>query len=194
MIDKLNFFIVLAKECHFGKAATKLGITQPSLSASIRQLEQNLGVMLINRGSRFQSLTAEGDKVLSWALRITSDTKTMKEEIRTRNFGLSGTLSIGAIPTAIPNIPEISNIFLNRHPNVKLKLFSLNSNEILGALERFEIDVGMTYLSNEPLRKLKSIPFYSESYYLITSSENLGSKEKIISWATASKLKLCLFL
>ena len=49
MIDKLNFFITLARERHFGKAAVRLGITQPSLSAAIRQLEQNLGVTLINR-------------------------------------------------------------------------------------------------------------------------------------------------
>ena len=78
LIDKLNFFIALARERHFGKAALKLGITQPSLSAAIRQLEENLGVMLINRGSRFQNLTDEGKKVLDWALKITADTRTMR--------------------------------------------------------------------------------------------------------------------
>ena len=192
MIDKLNFFITLAGERHFGRAASKLGITQPSLSASIRQLEQTLGVTLINRGSRFQNLTDDGDKVLAWALRITADTRTMKEEIKNRSIGLSGTLSIGAIPTAIPKVPQISNIFLTRHPNVKLKLLSLNSNEILGALERFEVDVGMTYLGDEPLRKLKSVAFYSERYCLITSRENLDAGEKTMSWASASKFKLCL--
>ncbi|PQM60348.1 MAG: LysR family transcriptional regulator [Rhodobacteraceae bacterium] len=192
MIDKLNFFITLARERHFGKAAVRLGITQPSLSAAIRQLEQNLGVTLINRGSRFQNLTPDGDKVLAWALKITADTRTMKEEIKNRSAGLSGTLSIGAIPTAITYIPEISNIFLNRHPNVKLRLLSLNSNEILGALERFEIDVGMTYLGNEPSSKLTTIPFYSESYCLITSGKNLNLDKETITWSQASKLRLCL--
>ena len=192
MIDKLNFFILLARERHFGKAALKLGITQPSLSAAIRQLEQSLGVMLINRGSRFKNLTTEGEKVLTWALRITADTRTMKEEIRNRSVGLSGILSIGSIPTAIPNIPEISSFFLKRHPNVKLKLLSLNSNEIVGALERFEIDVGMTYLNSEPIGKLKNVPFYSESYCLITARENFNPGNKTISWLEASKLRLCL--
>ena len=192
MIDKLNFFIVLAKERHFGKAAIKLGITQPSLSAAIRQLEQNLGVILINRGSRFQNLTTEGDKVLSWALQITADTKTMKEEIRNRTIGVSGTLSIGAIPTAIPNVPKISNIFIDRHPNVKLKLLSLNSNEILGALERFEIDVGMTYLNNEFVGKFQSVPLYSESYCLITTKACFNQKKETVSWVEAAKLRLCL--
>ena len=192
MIDKLNFFITLARERHFGKAAFSLGITQPSLSAAIRQLEQNLGVILINRGSRFQNLTEDGDKVLAWALRITADTRTMKEEIKNRNIGLSGTLAIGAIPTGITSIPEISNRFLDRHPNVKLKLLSLNSNEILGALERFEIDVGMTYLGNEPNRKLTTLSFYSERYCLITSGKNLNLDKETITWKQASKLRLCL--
>ena len=192
MLDKLNFFIVLAGERHFGKAALKLGITQPSLSAAIRQLEESLGVMLINRGSRVQGLTEEGDRVLNWALKITADTRTMKEEIQNRTKGLSGTLVIGAIPTAMPAIPEITNSFLNRHPNVKLKLLSRNSNEVLGALERFEIDVGMTYLSNEPLGKLKNVPFYDESYCLITPKENFTCNRITVSWLDASKLRLCL--
>jgi DNA-binding transcriptional LysR family regulator len=192
VLDKLNFFIVLAGERHFGKAAIKLGITQPSLSAAIRHLEQTLGVMLINRGSRFKNLTDEGDKVLNWALRITADTRTMKEEIQNRTKGLSGTLVIGAIPTAMPAIPEITNSFLNRHPDVKLTLLSQNSNEVLGALERFEIDVGMTYLSNEPLGKLKNVPFYEESYCLITPSESFILKKKVVPWVDAAKLRLCL--
>ncbi len=192
MIDKLNFFITLARERHFGNAAVSLGITQPSLSAAIRQLEQNLGVTLINRGSRFQNLTEDGDKVLAWALRITADARTMKEEIKNRSIGLSGTLSIGAIPTGITYIPEISNMFLDRHPNIKLRLLSLNSNEILGALERFEIDVGMTYLGNKPNGKLITVSFYSESYCLITSDKNLNLHKETITWTQASKLRLCL--
>ena len=192
MLDKLNFFIVLAGERHFGKAALKLGITQPSLSAAIRQLEENLGAMLINRGSRFQGLTEEGDRVLNWALKITADTRTMKEEIQNRTKGLSGTLVIGAVPTAMPAIPEITNSFLNRHPDVKLKLLSQNSNEVLGALERFEIDVGITYLTSDPLGKLKNVPLYDESYFLITPKENFTGDRKTVSWVDTAKLRLCL--
>ena len=74
MIDKLEFFIALAKEEHFGRAAESLGITQPTLSAGIKQLEDQLGVMLVKRGSRFQGLTPEGGQVLVWARRIVGDT------------------------------------------------------------------------------------------------------------------------
>ena len=64
MIDKLEFFIALARQEHFGRAAEQLGITQPTLSAAIKQLEGALGVMLVKRGSRFQGLTPEGEQVL----------------------------------------------------------------------------------------------------------------------------------
>ena len=60
MIDKLEYFIALAREQHFGRAAEECGVTQPTLSAGIKQLEDTLGVMLVQRGSRFQGLTPEG--------------------------------------------------------------------------------------------------------------------------------------
>jgi DNA-binding transcriptional LysR family regulator len=68
MIDKLEMFIALAKERHFGRAAEVCGVTQPSLSSAIRQLEDQLGVQLVFRGSRFQGLTPEGQRVLDRAL------------------------------------------------------------------------------------------------------------------------------
>ena len=82
MIDKLEMFIALAREEHFGKAADSLGITQPTLSAGIKQLEGQLGVLLVWRGSRFGGLTPEGQRVLEWARRIVGDARTMRDEMR----------------------------------------------------------------------------------------------------------------
>ena len=69
MIDKLEMFIALANERHFGRAAEVCRVTQPSLSSAIRQLEDQLGVQLVFRGSRFQGLTPEGQRVLDLARR-----------------------------------------------------------------------------------------------------------------------------
>src|SRR3954452_20013482 len=108
MIDKLEFFIALAKEEHFGRAAEACGVTQPTLSAGIKQLEGQLGVMLVNRGSRFQGLTPEGKQVLTWARRIVGDTRTMREEMRAARHGLSGRIRIAAIPTALAMLPRLT--------------------------------------------------------------------------------------
>jgi DNA-binding transcriptional LysR family regulator len=65
VIDKLEFLIALARERNFSHAAESCGVTQPTLSAGIKQLEETLGVLLVNRSSRFYGLTAEGERVLN---------------------------------------------------------------------------------------------------------------------------------
>ena len=66
MIDKLEFLIALAREKNFGRAAEQCGVTQPTFSAGIKQLEATLGVLLVHRKSRFVGFTAEGERVLDW--------------------------------------------------------------------------------------------------------------------------------
>ena len=60
MIDKLDFMLALARERHFGRAAEACGVTQPTLSAGVKQLEEQMGVLLVERGSRFKGFTPEG--------------------------------------------------------------------------------------------------------------------------------------
>ncbi|MFN3766381.1 MAG: LysR family transcriptional regulator, partial [Aliihoeflea sp.] len=146
MIDRLEFFIALARAQHFGRAAEELGITQPTLSAAIKALEDQLGVMLVKRGSRFQGLTAEGEQVLVWARRITGDARTMKEEMRAARHGLSGRIRIAAIPTALAMIPRLTTPFREHHPGVTFSVLSRTSIEVLTLLGNFDIDVGITYL------------------------------------------------
>jgi DNA-binding transcriptional LysR family regulator len=192
MIDKLEFFIELARQEHFGRAAEQLGITQPTLSAAIKQLEEQLGVMLVKRGSRFQGLTPEGEQVLVWARRITGDARTMKEEMRAARRGLSGHIRIAAIPTALAMVPRLTTPFREKHPGVTFSVLSRTSIEVLTLLGNFDIDAGITYLDNEPLGRVTSVPLYSERYQLITAVGNPHSEQKAVTWAEVSKLPLCL--
>jgi DNA-binding transcriptional LysR family regulator len=192
MIDKLEFFIALAREEHFGRAAELSGVTQPTLSAAIKQLEDQLGVMLVKRGSRFQGLTPEGDQVLVWARRIVGDARTMHEEMRAARHGLSGRIRIAAIPTALAMMPKLTTPFREKHPGVTFSILSRTSVEILSLLGSFEIDAGITYLDNEPLGRVASVPLYSERYQLITAAGNQYSDRQSVSWAEISRLPLCL--
>jgi DNA-binding transcriptional LysR family regulator len=192
MIDKLEFFIALAKAQHFGRAAEELGITQPTLSAALRQLEEQLGVMLVKRGSRFQGLTPEGEQVLTWARRIVGDARTMKEEMRAARHGLSGRLRIAAIPTALPMVPMLTTPFRERHPGVTFTVLSRTSVEILSLLGNFDIDIGITYLDNEPLGRVLSMPLYTERYRLITAAGSPLADRAQVTWAEIAELPLCL--
>jgi DNA-binding transcriptional LysR family regulator len=192
VIDKLEFLLALAREKHFGRAAEACGVTQPTLSAGVKQIEEQMGVLLVNRGSRFQSFTAEGDKVLEWARRIVGDSRAMRQEINALRLGLTGRLRIAAIPTALAMVASLTTPFRQRHPNVQFTILSRTSIEVLTQLENLEIDAGVTYLDNEPLGRVTAVPLYRERYRLLTSSDApLGNRDQV-TWAEVAQVPLCL--
>src|SRR5882672_8623822 len=192
MIDKLDFILALAREKHFGRAAEACGVTQPTLSAGVKQLEEQMGVLLVNRGSRFQSFTPEGQRVLDWARRIVGDTRAMREEINSLRHGLSGQLRIAAIPTALAMVAALTTPYRERHPNVRFTIYSRTSIEVLDLLGNLEIDAGITYLGNEPLGHVTAVPLYQEHYTLLTSADSpLGNRDEV-TWAEVAQVPLCL--
>lgn len=192
MIDKLEFFIALARQQHFGRAAEECGVTQPTLSAGIRQLEEQLGVMLVQRGSRFLGLTPEGQRVLEWARRIVGDTRTMREEMRAARRGLAGHIRLAVIPTALAMVQKLTEPFQTRHPDVTFSVLSRTSLQVLSLLENLEIDAGITYLDNEPLGRVTSVPLYSERYHLITGVDTPLADRDSVTWSEVADLRLCL--
>ncbi len=192
MIDKLEMFIALAREKHFGRAAEECGVTQPTLSAAIKQLEDQLDVMLVRRGSRFQGLTPEGLRVLDWARRIVGDARTMHEEMRAAKHGRSGHVRIAVIPTAMAMLPELTAPFCEQHPNVTFSVISRTSVEVLSLLENLEIDVGITYLDNEPLGRVANVPLYLERYCLVTTDATPFARRESVTWKEVSTQSLCL--
>lgn len=192
MIDKLEMFIALANERHFGRAAEACGVAQPSLSSGIRQLEDQLGVQLVFRGSRFQGLTPEGQRVLDWARKIVGDARAMREEMRAVHAGLSGNLRIGVIPTALPMIADLTTPFTARHPNVRVTILSRTSVEILSGIESLELDAGISYLDNEPLGRVAQTRLYTEFYrYLCAPGTRLADRHHV-TWAEVAAEPLAL--
>jgi DNA-binding transcriptional LysR family regulator len=192
MIDKLELLLALAKERHFGRAAEACGVTQPTMSTSIKQLEEILGVMLVQRGSRFQGFTPEGERVLDWARRIVGDTRAMRQEISALRHGLAGRLRIAAVPTALAMVSALTTPFRARHPSVQFTILSRTSIEILTLLENLEVDAGITYLDNEPLGRVSTVPLYRENYRLLTSSDAPLGDRHSVTWAEVARVPLCL--
>src|SRR3984957_8246814 len=171
VIDKLEFLLALSRERHFGRAAEACGVTQPTLSAGLKQLEGSLGVLLVTRGSRFQGLTSEGERVLDWAKRIVGDVRTMRQEVRALKQGqLVGHLRLAAIPTALAMVSALTTPFHERHPDVRFTVRSCTSMEVLAGLDNLEIDAGISYLDNEPIDRARDIPLHREQSCLLTSA------------------------
>lgn len=192
MIDKLEFLLALAREKNFGRAAEQCGVSQPTLSAGIKQLEDTLGVMLVQRSSRFLGLTAEGERVLDWARRIVSDSRAMRQEVTALRRGLVGHLKIAAIPTALAMVSALTTPYRAKHPEVRFTILSRTSIEVLGMLENLEIDAGLSYIDNEPLGKARSVPLYAEQYRLLTSTDSPLGDRDTVTWAEVSRIPLCL--
>lgn len=192
MIDKLEMFLAVAKEGHFGRAAQSLGITQPTLSAGIKQLEEQLGVLLIFRGSRFGGLTPEGQSALVWARKIVGDTRQLREEMRATRHGLSGRLRIAVIPTALTWVAKISARFGAAHPNVGFTILSRTSAEILQMIDDLDIDAGISYLDNEPLGKVSTVPLYDERYMLVCGADSDLAGQSSVAWSDLDGYRMCL--
>ena len=151
MIDKLAFLVALSRERHFGRAAEACGVTQPTLSAGLKQLETTLGVLLVHRSGKFGGFTPEGERVLGWARRIVGDARAMREEVRAGRLGLSGHLRLAVVPTATPLVARLTTGLRARHPGITFSVRSCSSAEVLAALDTLEADAGLTYVDGEPV-------------------------------------------
>ena len=192
MIDKLEMFLAVAKEGHFGRAAVSLGITQPTLSTGIKQLEEQLGVQLIFRGSRYGGLTPEGQTALTWARKIVGDTRQLRDEMRFKRRGLSGKLRIAVIPTALTWAAKLSSRFGEKHPNVSFTILSRTSNEVLSMLDNLDVDAGISYLDNEPMGRVTTQPLYEERYMLVCADGSALAGRDSVGWNELADQRLCL--
>src|SRR5271154_3972589 len=109
LVRHLSYFVTLARERHFARAAVLCNVAQPTLSAAIRKLEEDLGgVRLVLRDHRFVGLTAEGEKVLAWGRQILTDYNSLRDDLTGLQRGLTGILRLGVVPAAMPVISFLS--------------------------------------------------------------------------------------
>jgi DNA-binding transcriptional LysR family regulator len=192
LIQQLTYLSALARERHFGRAATACHVSQPTLSAGIQRLEAELGVPLVLRGRRFEGLTPEGARLLEWVHRILTDVDGMRSDLGAMREGLSGRVRIGAIPTALPITSLLTQPLCDRHPALDLSVLSMSSREIEQGLHDARLDVGLTYLDNEPLRDVRTLELYQERYFLLTPSGGPFADAATVAWEDAAATRLCL--
>ena len=192
VLRQLEYLVALAREKHFGRAAAACHVSQPTLSAAIRQLEEDLGAPIVERGHKFHGLTSQGRVALDHAHRILAEADILRRSLRDMDQGLSGRLRLGAIPTALPIVSHLTGPFHARFPQVSVTVLSQTSQEIQRGIDDFELDVGVTYLDNEPLEHVLAKPIYSEEYVFLTPIAGPYAQRRKISWKEAAQAPLCL--
>lgn len=139
----LRYFLAVAEVLHFGRAAERLHITQPSLSQQIRKLEQLIGAELFNRSSRSVELTAAGEALRSRVRRTFEDVEEAVAAARDADQGIIGTFSVGFIETvAVGMVPRAVRRFRDSHPQVALRLRELSVPEQIDGLITGALDLG----------------------------------------------------
>jgi len=191
LIRQLEYLVALAREQHFGRAARACHVSQPALSAAIRKLEHELDVTIVQRGQRFGGLTTEGRRVVGWAHRILAERDGLRTDLHQMRDGLSATLRIGAIPTAIPATPLITARFGAAHPRARVRIEALPSREIARRLADFELDVGITYLDDEPASSMRATPLYRERFLVLMPASCPLALQQVVDWSAAAELPLC---
>jgi DNA-binding transcriptional LysR family regulator len=140
----LRYFVAVAQHRNFSRAAANLHVSQPALSEQIRKLEDELGAPLFERTSRGARLTDAGEALLPRARDVLAQAELAAETVRSVANGVAGTLTLGFIDSAwLGILPPLVRRFVERYPNVKLRLRELGTRKQLEALEAGEIDVGI---------------------------------------------------
>ena len=191
-LQHLTYLAALARERHFARAADACHVSQPTLSAGIRRLEQQLGVRLVQRAHQFQGLTPEGERMLDWAHRILTDCDAMQRDLVAMRHGLSGRLRLGAVPTALPTTSLLTRHLRRRHDAITLTVESLSPQEIERRLHQSQLDVGLTYLENETLLGVRTLPLFRERYLFLTPTSGRHANLDVIGWDEAASAPLCL--
>jgi DNA-binding transcriptional LysR family regulator len=193
LLRQLEYFVAVARERHFARAAESCYVSQPALSTSIAKLERELSVTLINRGQNFEGLTPEGERLVVWAKRVLAEHDALKAEAAAMRSGITATLRLGTGPTVSTTAGLPVAAFCALHPLARVKVCSrLSSTELLRQLRNFELDAAIAHFGPDDQSGLEVVPLYEEQYVLLVSGEQLVPPARTITWAEAAQLPLAL--
>lgn len=172
-LKQLGYFVALAEERHFGRAAGRAHVTQPALSTQIRELEDRLGAPLVDRSDRAVRLTPAGDEVLASARAILGEVERMAAAARWRT-GLSGRLKLGLIPTVAPYLlPQALALLRGRAEGLDLRLREAKTEQLLDALADGALDAAVIALpAGRP--GLVELELFSDRFVLATGAGHVA--------------------
>src|SRR5712675_1905664 len=158
-LRQLRYFVILAEELHFRRAAERLHITQAPLSLAIQALERELGTTLFVRTQRRVSLTESGALLRADALAILDRIEQSRATIRDFETGTIGEIKIGVTPASslLPFFPKLISTFRAAHPRVRILMKEMTSRDQIQGLQQRDIDIGI--VRNPPQKDVSDLSF-----------------------------------
>ena len=181
-IKQLKYLIALDETRHFGKAAARCNITQPTLSMRIRSLEEELGLVLIARGQRFEGFTPEGERILAWAHSLMAAHTGLQAEAALCRGQVVGELRLGMVPLASVDPTPLIQHLARRYPELKFSLRSLSSEHIIDGVSSNQLDLGIGYLSSLDSDIFSAIPLPRTRMGLLHDRRHFSVASATLDW------------
>lgn len=165
-LQQLKYIMAIDRFRNFAKAADACNISQPTLSAMLMKLEEELDVRIFERSNKMVTITAVGEKILRQAQTVVMETDRITEIVREEKGTLSDDFSLSVGPTIAPYLlPKFIKYYRENYPSVTLSISEMKANFMLDALLRGELDAGIAIADNVRPGILE-IPLYSERFYV----------------------------
>lgn len=192
-LTELKYIVAVARERHFGRAAESCFVSQPTLSVAIRKLEEELGVVLFERGGSEVGITPIGERIVAQAQKILEETAHLREIARQGHDPLSGPLRVGVIYTIGPYLlPQLMPILIERAPQMPLLLQENFTHRLLELLRQGELDCAIMALPL-PETGLAVHPLYDEPFVVAVPKNHPWASRSAVS-STELKAETMLLL
>lgn len=172
-LQQLRYIVAIDRYRNFAKAAAELDVTQPTLSALLVKLEDELGVRLFERNNKSVRPTAIGENIIRQAETVLNGAGRIKETIAEHKGEVCGPLSVGVGPTIAPYLmPLFIKKYMSGYPDVKLTVNEMKGDTIAESIRLGKIDLGIA-VGGLPAKDIEEIPFYSEPFHVYMAKDCL---------------------
>lgn len=180
-LQQLEYIVAVDTHRHFVTAAQKCFVTQATLSMMIKKIEEELGAVIFDRSKQPVEPTEIGRKIVAQARVVLHESKRLAGIVKQEQQELKGELRVGIIPTLAPYlVPLFIGPFLDRYPQIRLKIYELTTPEITKKLEQQALDVGLLALPLHNPSFREDLLFHEEFVLYASVNEKLISRKRIL--------------
>lgn len=190
IVRNFEYLLALYREGHFGNAAKSCNVSQPTLSAGIKQLEEDMGVEIVRHGRRYDGLTSEGMRVLAWAQQMYDDCKGLERELSALQRGIEGKFRLGVLPGTSGVAPTLSVALAEKIPLLQQSILVANSCSLLQAIRENDVDMVLMDFEDISGENFDTHLLYRERIFLFHSART--QQPRNTTWEQVLSRQLCL--
>ena len=189
-IKQLKFLIALDQTRHFGQAAALCHVTQPTLSMRLRNLEEELDLVLVERGQRFEGFTEAGERVLAWARTLMAAHDGLQAEAASCRGQVVGRLRLGTVPLSSFDSMSLLRPLRDHYPELRFELSALSSEQIIDGLSRNQLDLGLCYLDQVDTSFFEVLELGTTTMGLLHDTRHFQFDQATLHWEDLNPLPL----